>query len=314
VDRPHILALIPLPDATREALEAHYTLHYAPQGPQDAEYSKSPLAHIAGVVTNGTTGLSGAHIAQLPALRIVCAFGVGHENVDTAAAQARGIVVANAPNTNGETVADHALGFLLALSRGYGALTRAVQQGGWASSRAARPTLHGATLGIIGMGRVGQAIARRGVGFAMQVTYFDRNERSELPYRYVANLMQLARESDYLVAACPGGAATYHLVDSNVLGALGPSGFFVNVARGSVVHTDALVQALQTGAIAGAGLDVLESEPDVPEALRTLSNVLITPHVAGRSPAAQAAQTDALLASLAAFFAGRMPASVVPPA
>jgi lactate dehydrogenase-like 2-hydroxyacid dehydrogenase len=309
--KAHVLALIPLPPATREALAAHYTLHYAPEGPGSAAYRDAPLAQVAAVATNGTTGLGAAQMAQMPGLRIVCAFGVGYENVDMAAAQARGIVVANAPNTNGETVADHALGFLLALSRGYGALTQAVQQGGWAGARAARPTLHGATLGIIGMGRVGQAIARRGLGFAMQVKYFNRSERAELPYGYVSNLMQLARESDYLVAACPGGASTYHIVDGNVLGALGPAGFFVNVARGSVVHTEALVQALQSGAIAGAGLDVLESEPELPEGLRTLPNVLITPHVAGRSPAAQAAQTEALLASLAEFFAGRMPASVV---
>lgn len=314
MERPHILALIPLPAATRAALAQRYTLHEAPQGQHSPACAAAPLGEIAAVVTNGTTGLGAALMAKLSALRLVHAFGVGYENVDTAAAVARGIVVSNAPNTNGETVADHALGFLLALSRGYAALTAAVRTGGWAGARAARPTLHGATLGIIGMGRVGQAIARRATGFSMQVKYFDRSEHAELPYGFVSNLIGLARESDYLVAACPGGASTYHIVDGNVLAALGPQGFFVNVARGSVVHTEELIQALQSGAIAGAGLDVLESEPEVPEALRALDNVLITPHVAGRSPAAQAAQTEALMASLDEFFAGRTPASVVVPA
>lgn len=311
MQRPHVLALIPLPAATRAALAQHYALHEAPEGQDSAACNAAPLGEIIAVVTNGTTGLGAPLMARLPALRLVHAFGVGYENVDRAAAAKRGITVTHAPNTNGETVADHAMGFLLALSRGYGALTTAVRGGGWAGARAARPTLHGATLGIIGMGRVGQAIARRAQGFAMQVKYFDRSEHADLPYGFVSSLIALARASDYLVAACPGGASTYHIVDASVLAALGPQGFFVNVARGSVVHTEDLVHALQTGAIAGAGLDVLESEPEVPDALRALDNLLITPHMAGRSPAAQAAQTAALMDSLAEFFAGRSPASAV---
>lgn len=312
---PQILALIPLPAAARVALAERYTLHEAPDGQHGATCAAAPLGSIAAVVTNGTTGLGAELMARLPALRLVCAFGVGYENVDIAAAQARGIVVANAPDTNGETVADHAIGMLLALSRGYGALTAAVRAGQWAQARAARPTLHGATLGVIGMGRVGQAIARRAQGFAMQVKYFNRGQREELPYGFASSPVELAAQSDYLVAACPGGASTHHIVDGKVLAALGPQGFFVNVARGSVVKTEDLVQALETGNIAGAGLDVLESEPEVPAALAALAGLgklLITPHVAGRSPAAQAAQTGALLENLAEYFAGRLPRSIVP--
>lgn len=305
VERPHVLALIPLPAPTRAALAGAYTVHDGTSG------APVPWERIAAVVTNGTTGLSAAQMEQMPALRIACAFGAGYENVDLAAAARRGIVVANAPGTNDETVADHALGFLLALSRGYGALTAAVRAGDWHNARAARPTLSGATLGIIGMGRIGQAIARRAQGFGMRVLYCTRSPRGDLPYGHEPDLLALAQASDYLVAACPGGAATRHIVNAQVLAALGPQGFFVNVARGSVADTTALVQALQSGAIAGAGLDVFESEPEVPVALCTQGNVLMTPHVAGRSPAAQAAQTDALLASLADGFAGRVPAFVI---
>ena len=307
MQRLHILALIPLPAATRAALASTYTLH------DGMDTHSVPWDDIAAVVTNGTTGLSAEQLERLPALRIVCAFGAGYEAVDLGAAARRGVVVAHAPGANDETVADHALGFLLALSRGYGALTAAVRAGGWCGLRGARPTLHGATLGIIGMGRIGQAIALRALGFGMQVRYCTRSPRNGLPYRHEPSLLALAGASDYLVAACPGGASTHHIVDGPVLAALGPEGFFVNVARGSVVDTEALVQALRTGGIAGAGLDVFEYEPEVPAALRALDNVLLTPHLAGRSPASQAAQTAALLASLADCFAGREPATAIPP-
>ena len=305
--RLHVLALIPLPAATRAALASIYTVH------EGTSTSSVPWEDIAAVVTNGTTGLSAAQMERMPALRIACAFGAGYEAVDLDAAGQRGVVVAHAPGANDETVADHALGFLLALSRGYGALTAAVRAGGWHGLRAARPTLNGATLGIIGMGRIGKAIARRAVGFGMQVRYCTRGPRNDLPYHHEPSLPALAEASDYLVAACPGGPATHHIVDGPVLAALGPAGFFVNVARGSVVDTEALVQALRRGGIAGAGLDVFEYEPEVPAALRALDNVLLTPHMAGRSPASEAAQTTVLLASLADCFAGRVPAAAITP-
>ncbi|GAB2486090.1 2-hydroxyacid dehydrogenase [Comamonas humi] len=308
--RPHLLALVPLPAVTRQALAMHYELLAAADGPAVVQ-ADLPLDQVVAVVTNGTVGLSAALMARLPALRLACAFGVGYENVDVEAARQRGIVVTNAPGTNDDTVADHALGFMLALSRGYGALTEAVRAGGWHQSRAARPTLSGAAVGIIGMGRIGQGIARRAQGFGMRVRYCTRRPCADLPYSHEPDLVALARASDYLVAACPGGPATRHLVNAEVLSALGPQGFLVNVARGSVVQTDDLVRALQGRAIAGAGLDVLESEPEVPEALRLLDNVLITPHMAGRSPAAHQAQTEALLRSLADGLGGRRPAFAV---
>ena len=309
--RPHVLSLIPLPAMTREALAQRYQLHMAARGPADLVDAFVPLDRIVAVVTNGTTGLSAEWIQQMPALRVVSAFGVGYENVDVPAAHARGVTVTNAPGTNDETVADHALGFMLALSRGYAMLTQTVREGQWDNARAARPTLSGATVGIIGMGRIGQGIARRCAAFGMTVLYNTRTSRADLPYVHESDLLQMAGQCDYLVAACPGGAATRHIINAEVLRALGSQGFVVNVARGSVVNTADLLHALQSGVIAGAGLDVFEGEPTIPEALKAMDNVLLTPHMAGRSPAAHRAQTDVLLASFADALEGRRPAMAV---
>ncbi|AKM32362.1 hydroxyacid dehydrogenase [Pandoraea faecigallinarum] len=263
------------------------------------------------VLTNGTTGLSAAQMDALPQLGLVCAFGAGYERIDVAAAARRGIAVAHAPNTNGETVADHALALMLAVSRGLITLDRAVKAGGWAKHRAPRPTLHGARLGVVGLGNIGHAIAMRAEGFGMSVGYHARTVRPGCRWQHFHTIGELADASDFLVLACPGGPATRHLVNAEVLARLGASGFLVNVARGSVVDTSALIEALCDGVIAGAALDVFEDEPTVPSALRMLENVVLTPHVSGRSPAALQAQVDLLLANVRAYLAGApLPAAV----
>lgn len=299
----HVLALIALPDATLDALRRDYTLHYHPDGWGEALPASVDLANVRAVVTNGSTGVSDAQIASLPALEIISAFGAGYENVDVAAAARRGIVVTHAPGANAATVADHAIGLLLALARGYAPLTEAVRAGRWRTSRAERPTLTGARLGIVGMGRIGRLIATRVLGFDLTLGYHGRQPHADAPGRYYADLIELAAASDFLVIACNGGAATKHLVDAEVLQALGPNGYVVNVSRGSVLDTQALIDALAHAAIAGAGLDVIEGEPEVPRALLDHPDVLITPHIAGRSPASLIAQRDALLASLSQHFA-----------
>lgn len=303
--KPHVLALIPLPAETVGALETCYALHHFEQGPSDEALNEACAIGVRAVVTNGSTGLSGPQMARLEDLEIVCAFGAGYENVDMAAAQEHGIIVTSAPNTNTATVADHALGFMLSLCRGYGPLTAAIRQGNWSTSRRARPTLNGAVLGIIGLGRVGRQIAERGRAFGMRIAYFDPVEHDDAPGQYFSNVVELAGASDFLVASCPGGQQTRHLVNREVLRTLGKSGYFVNCARGSVVATEDLIAALQAGEIAGAGLDVLDGEPEIPATLLAFDNVLMTPHLAGRSPASQLAQRDALLASLEECFAGK---------
>lgn len=302
---PEILAVIPLPAPTVESLGKIYALHYEPDGPSGAVLERYAGARIRAVVTNGSTGFSAGQMKRFPELRVVCAFGAGYENIDVAEARARGIEVANAPGANAATVADHALGFMLALARGFALVDKAVRNGQWKSSRQERPALNGARLGILGLGTVGMLIAKRAAAFDMRIDYHNRKPRPGIDWTFHETPMALAAESDFLVAACPGGPGTRHIVNAEVLNALGPRGFLVNIARGSVVDTEALTQALKARSIAGAGLDVIEGEPEVPPDLLALDNVLFTPHMAGRSPAALLAQRDILLANLEAGLAGK---------
>nr|WP_316642048.1 2-hydroxyacid dehydrogenase [uncultured Roseateles sp.] len=310
--RETLLVLIPLQAPFVAALQALYELIYEPSGHSEALWQRLQGQPLRAVLTNGTTGFSEAQMALLPELGQICSWGAGYENIDVAAARACGIGVSHAPGINNATVADHALALMLGLSRGLVALDAAVKRGDWQTSRAERPTINGRRLGLVGMGNIGQQIARRAAGFDMQIAYCTRTPMPELPWRHVESVLALAAESDYLVLACPGGAATRHLVNREVLRALGPEGFLVNIARGTVVDTEALIAALQADEIAGAGLDVLEGEPVVPPALAASGKVLLTPHVSGRSPEAQRAQLACAMGNLAAFFAGRELLTPVP--
>lgn len=303
--KPDVWVVIPLKDVFIEELRRHFTIHHAPDGPKPEALERVAGVPVRGVVTNGSSGLTAAQMERLPKLEIICCFGAGYEGVEVAAARARNIVVANAPGVNDANVADHALAFMLALSRGLVQANAAVRAGKWKTSRIERPSINGCRLGVLGMGNIGMNIARRAAAFDMQIGYHTRTPRSDVPWRHYPTLLGLAQDSDYLVAACPGGAATRHLVNATVLEALGPEGWFVNIARGSVVDTAALVEALRAGKIAGAGLDVVDGEPEVPAELLACDNVMFTPHIAGRSPAVLRAQLDSLLANLGAQFSGR---------
>jgi len=309
--RPEILVLIPLRTHHVNELRRHYIVHYFPAGPEAVATCGEVAARVRGVVTNGSTGLSASHLAALPNVDIVTCYGAGHEHVDLAAARARGVTVAHAGGTNDATVADHALALMLALARGLVPLDRAVRAGAWRTSRTDRPTLNGRRLGLLGLGAIGLQIARRAAAFDMPIAYHTRRPRPEVQWPHHATLVGLAEASDVLVAACPGGPTTRHMIGTDVLRALGPEGFLVNIARGSVVDTAALLVALEAGTIAGAALDVIEGEPEIPQALLARDNVLLTPHVAGRSPEAAEAQLRACLANLDARFQGRVPPGLV---
>jgi lactate dehydrogenase-like 2-hydroxyacid dehydrogenase len=309
---PHVLALIQLPRHTVQALGEEYTLSYQPDAGAAPVIDDTLASGTVAVVTNGTTGCSGALMDRLPALKTICSFGAGYEKVDVEAARARCIAVTHAPGANAATVADHAIGFALALARGYCGLSAAVKAGRWKQSRGERTTLNGSTVGIIGMGRVGQLIAKRAAAFDATVAYFDLAPRQDVPARFVPNVADLAEASDFLIAACPGGKSTHHLVNRTVLTKLGPAGYVINVSRGTVLDTADLVSALRDGIIAGAGLDVLEEEPEVPHELAKFDNVLLTPHVAGRSPASFVAQKDALMQSLSEALGGKPCTYLVP--
>ncbi|HEU5017597.1 MAG TPA: 2-hydroxyacid dehydrogenase [Pseudolabrys sp.] len=308
--RPRVLAIIPLPEVTVAALGERCDLVYRPSGWQAVQ--SEDLAETRAVVTNGTTGLSSDRMAMMPALGLVSAFGAGYENIDVGAARAREVAVTHAPAANDDTVGDHALALLLSLARDIPRRDRAMRAGGWADIRSPRPTLSGAAVGVLGLGHIGGKIARRAAAFGSHIFYHTPSPKPDCGFTYAASPLALAERSRFLIVACPGGAATRHLVDSKVLDALGPDGFLVNIARGGIVDTQALIAALSSGRIAGAALDVFEGEPNLPPALLALDNLICTPHMAGRSPEAESAQTEILLANLQAFFAKRPLVNPVP--
>ena len=309
---PELLILIPLPAQLLAQLRDDHSLpawHYAPAGIDDA---LAGLQQVRTVLTNGSTGLSQAQMQAMPQLRLISAFGAGYENIDLAAARQAGIAVTHAPGANNTTVADHAMALMLGLTRGLHVLDSAVKAGGWEHNRAARPTVNGKRLGILGLGNIGAQIARRAAGFDMQIAYHARHARSDVPYQYCATAGALAQYSDYLILACPGGPATRGIVNRDLLARLGPQGFLINVARGSVVDTPALIEALQQHTIAGAALDVVDGEPALPAAFHALDNLLLTPHISGRSPEAMATQLRMFTDNVAASYAGKPLQHVVP--
>ena len=272
---------------------------------------------VRAVLTNGRGGLSGDEMELLPDLEMVCAVGAGHEAIDLDTARRRGIAVANCPGTNASAVADSAMMLLMAATRHLLQADRFVRAGGWQEQwRVDTPTLSGKRLGILGLGTIGGRIAHRAArGFDMEIGYHNRTAVTGSSYRYFDSLIELATWADFLVCSAPGGAGTRHLVNASVLAALGPKGYLVNIGRGSVVDTAALIDALRANRIAGAGLDVVEGEPNVPPRLPELlqfDNVVVTPHCAGRAPEARAAATALILANLNAHFAGKPLPTPVP--
>lgn len=309
--KPVLLALTFLSEAHCAQLSRSFELLYAPDAAQASAAIAAQGARIAAVLTIGSTGLSTAQIDALPQLSLVCALGAGYENVAAQHAKARGIVVATGAGTNDDCVADHAWGLLIAVVRGIPRLDAQTRQGVWRTALPLPPNVSHKRMGIIGLGTIGQKIAQRALGFDVEVGYHNRMARTDVPYRYFAEVTALAAWADFLVVATPGGAGTRHLVSAQVLDALGPHGYVVNIARGSVVDTQALARALQSGRVAGAGLDVYESEPAPPAELLALNNVVLTPHVAGWSPQAVQASVDRFVENARRHFAGEAPVSPV---
>ncbi|WP_313645059.1 2-hydroxyacid dehydrogenase [Pseudomonas sp.] len=299
-----ILVLVETVDAYLPLLEqAGYRLIRAPSPELRSQAIEHHAGTIDAVLTRGPLGLSAAEITALPALQIICVIGAGYEQVDLAAAAARGITVTNGAGANAAAVADHALALLLALLRDIPRADASTRRGEW--NRVISPSVSGKRLGILGLGAVGLAIAKRAnLGFDMPISYHSRIAREGLPYTWFDSPVALAAAVDILLVATPGGAATRHLVDAQVLHALGAEGYLVNIARASVVDTQALVSALQQGRLAGAALDVFDDEPAVPDALKALGNTVLTPHVAGQSPEAARDTVELVLRNLQAFFAG----------
>ncbi len=301
---PGILVLISLVERWHDELGREFAIHHV--RPEDDRTAIIAAADgpIRAVITNGTTGIDAQTMEALPDLEIVCSFSAGYEHVDVEAARARGIAVTHGPGVNAASAADHAIGLMIACGRGIAWRDRLVRSGEWAAARGLAPTVSGKRLGIIGLGAVGAEIARRAAAFDMTIAYHNRR-RADVEYDHVESVAALAARSDYLMVSCPGGEATRHIVGADVLKALGPDGHVVNIARGSVVDTTALIAALENHTIAGAALDVFEDEPRVPDALKRFDNVVLSPHVAGFTPEAFRAGFELLRDNLRAHFAGR---------
>jgi lactate dehydrogenase-like 2-hydroxyacid dehydrogenase len=312
-----VLALVRLaPERLAALTAAGYTVREASTYSSRSDALREGGGSIRAVLTNGRGGLSAAEMDLLPNLQIVCAVGAGYEAVDLETARRKGIAVANSPDTNAPAVADSAMMLLMAATRHLLQADRFVRAGGWQDQWGVMcPTISGKRLGILGLGNIGSRIAQRAArGFDMEIGYHNRSAVPESLYRYFDSLVELAKWADFLIAAAPGGEETRHLINAEVLSALGPKGYVVNVGRGTVVDTAALLDALRSKTIAGAGLDVLEGEPSVPPQLQELlkfENVVITPHIAGRAPEARTAATALIIENLDAHFAGRPLASPV---
>jgi len=316
MSRPELLTVAKLPPFLMEPLQGAFTvhdrLHESLLDHDTAAFAKA-APRIRAICGSGESKLGEALVAQLPALEIVSIMGVGYDGVDVAACKARGVTVTHTPDVLNDDVADLALALMLDVARRIPQADRHVREGRWPQGNMALATkMSGARLGLVGIGRIGQAIAHRAQAFGMSVAYTARSARPQLPYAFHATPAALAAASDFLVVITPGGAATRKLIDAAVLQALGPKGYLVNVARGSVVDEAALVEALRHGTIAGAALDVFENEPHVPDALRAMDNVVLTPHIGSATQATRQAMADLAFANLKAHFAGQALPSPVP--
>jgi hydroxypyruvate reductase len=310
--KPDILSVANPPPFLLEPLQASYTVHQKLHEADPAAFAKV-APHIRAIIGSGESKIGEALIAQLPALEIISVMGVGYDGVDVAAAKARGVIVTHTPGVLNDDVADLAIALMLAWARQIPRADRFVRAGDWPKGPLPLGRkMSGARVGIVGMGRIGQAIAQRAAAFNMRIAYTARSAKPELPYTFHADTKTLAANSDYLVAITPGGDATRKLIDADVMKALGPQGCVVNVARGSVVDEAALIAALQAGTIAGAALDVFENEPNVPQALRELDNVVMTPHIGSATTQTRHAMAKLAFDNLHAKMTGKPLLTPVP--
>jgi lactate dehydrogenase-like 2-hydroxyacid dehydrogenase len=304
--RPDIVVAPRLLDAVMNKLEADFTVHRLFAAPDATAFVAPIKDQVRGFASFTGYPIKADLIAALPKLEIIATMSVGTDHIDLAAAKARGIAVTYAPDVLTDCVADIGMALVLAVARRVVAADRFVREGRWRNATFPLATkVGGATIGIVGLGRIGKAVAKRAEGFGMRIVYHGRRRQSDVAYPFFADLAAMARASDYLMLTSPGGPATRHLVNATVIDALGPEGVIINIARGSVVDEEAMVAALVAGRLGGAGLDVYEAEPRVPEALFQLDNVVLLPHIASATNATRNAMGQLMIDNLKAHFAGQ---------
>lgn len=296
--KPNVLIALPLGKAFERKLEDRYTIVADPQAKKGVD----------AVVTVGTMRADDAYFDEMPDLKLVCCFGSGYEGIDIEAAEAHGVKVTNTVGANASTVADLAVALLLASVRLVVTGDRLTRAGKWRGENPApllfARGLTGRRIGIVGLGAIGMKIANRLAAFEAEIGYHNRS-RKDVSYPRFDTVLDLAKWADVLVLAHRADETNRHMVNAEVLEALGPAGHIVNISRGSAIDEDALIAALKNGTIAGAGLDVFENEPEPRSDLVTLPNVVVTPHIGGGTSEAIIAMGDAVIANLDAFFAGK---------
>ena len=301
-----ILVAGPFYQPQLERLDREFNTHKLWLAKDRAALLKECAEKVRGIATTGFYGATAELMDALPKTEIISCFGVGVDAIDLKAAAQRKIIVTNTPEVLNDDVADLALALMLMASRRLAVGDRFVREGKWL--KGAQPLarkMSGKRLGILGLGRIGKAIAGRAEAFDMSIAYHNRKPVEGSGYRYYPDLAELARNSDFLVVICPGGAATRHLVNEKVMKALGPEGVLVNVARGSVVDEAALVKCLEEGALGGAGLDVFEDEPRVPDALLAMDQVVLAPHVGSATHETRNEMGRLAVDNLLAHFSGK---------
>lgn len=303
--RPTVLMPSPMHDVVVDGCDERFELIrlWEAADPDALLAERGP--DVRGLALGGHARVDAALLDRLPNLQIVANFGVGYDSVDVDAATERGVIVTNSPGVLDDEVADTALALLLMTVRELGQAERYLRAGRWAAEGPyplTDLTVTGRKLGILGLGRIGEAIAKRAEPFRMTVGYHNRS-RKDVPYRYYPSLLEMARDVDTLLVVVPGNAATRHIVGAEVLEALGPDGVLVNIGRGTVVDEAALIGALKTRTIRAAGLDVYEDEPNVPQELIDLDNAVLLPHVGSASKATRRAMGQLVIDNLTSWFA-----------
>jgi lactate dehydrogenase-like 2-hydroxyacid dehydrogenase len=299
-----ILVWGPMHAALMHNLERDYTVHKLTEISDTEAWAREHGAKVRGVVTSGVFGTDNGLLERLPNLEVVNSFGVGYDAVDTDYLSSRGIKLSNTPDVLNNAVAETAMALMLCVSRRISQAERFVRAGQWPKGKFPLGNdLCGKTCGIVGLGKIGKTIARRAAAFEMNIAYFRRGEPyDDVPYQHYGDLRELASDSDYLIVIVPGGPDTQHLINADVLKALGPQSFLINVARGTVVDEQALVASLLASEIAGAGLDVFDDEPNVPAQLLTLDNVVLTPHIGSGTYETRQAMADLVFANVSGYF------------
>lgn len=306
-----ILMLSPMPPLVMEGIGANFTLLKAWEKPDPDAFVREIASGIRGLAPGSHAHVGATLFDKLPNLEIISNMGVGYDTIDAKEAGRRGLVVTNTPDVLTDEVADLTIGLLLATVRHIPQVDRHLRAGEWLKKPyRLTPTLRGQKIGILGLGRIGRAVAKRLEGFGVDIAYHGRSKQ-DVPYRYVPTLLELATQSDILVCVAPGGKDTNGIVDAEIMKALGPNGTLINVGRGSVVDEPALVEALKSGALGSAGLDVFVDEPKVPAELIAMDHIVLLPHVGSASVETRRAMGQLVVDNLVAWFSGKGPITPV---